>query len=202
MNFSKMRTICCPWYLHFFRIMNTRHTNFLVACSPFWMNRIRRRKDIQPPSEWEKVKDMVLSLNEDMRIAESTNNDANSSLEQLWAIHRCNWKRSRPIYEMYWKKKSISKKLYEWILNNGYADRDLINAWRKPGYDRLCCVACISKNTDHGGVCKCRIPRIERKTRDFKCIHCGCPGCCSGDYMDLPPEEEEKNEENTTSEVT
>lgn len=164
------------------------------------MNRIRRRCDIKPPPGWDDIKDMVLSLNEDMRVAESTNNDANSSQEQLWTVLRCNWKRSRPIFEIYWKQKKISKQLYDWILNNGYADRELINAWRKPGYDRLCCVACISKNTDHGGVCLCRIPKAQRKKKDFKCIHCGCPGCCSGDYDDLPendienPTPDEKND--------
>ncbi|OHT02488.1 G10 protein [Tritrichomonas foetus] len=164
------------------------------------MNRVRRRKEIQPPPGWDDVKDLILSLNEDMRIAEATNNDANSSQEQLWTVLRCNWKRSRPVFEMYWRQKSMSKDLYEWILKNNYADRDLINAWRRPGYDRLCCVACISKNTDHGGVCLCRIPKAQRKQKEFKCIHCGCPGCFSGDYDDLPDDTVTKEQNEQTNE--
>lgn len=163
------------------------------------MSRIRRRSDLKPPPGWEEVKTMVLDLNNKMREAEMANNDARSSQEQLWRVMRCNWLRSRPIYEMRWKDKTMDNTLYEWILNQSYADRDLINAWRRPGYDRLCCVACISKKTDHGGVCMCRVPRETRKNKDIECHHCGCRGCCSGDYGDQESEyssyyEEEESE--------
>ena len=157
----------------------------------FIMSRIRRRADLRPPLGWEKVKEMVLKLNEEMRAAETTNVDANSSQEQIWAVMRYNWQRSRPIFEMRWRDKTMDNNLYEWILTQGYADRELINAWRRPGYDRLCCVSCISKKTDHGGVCICRVPKAERSKKEVRCFSCGCEGCCSGDFSSSSECEEE-----------
>jgi bud site selection protein 31 len=150
------------------------------------MNRVRRRQDLKIPPGWEEVKDMILQLNDEMRIAEQADDTGKSSQEQLWAVMRANWKRSRPVFEMRWRKKTMSNQLYEWIIKSGYADGELINMWRRPGYDRLCCLACIAKNTDHGGVCVCRVPRNQRPDKLVKCFHCGCPGCCSGDYSDPP----------------
>jgi bud site selection protein 31 len=147
-------------------------------------NGIRRRAELKPPDGWEQFKATILSLNDEMRAAESRNADARSPQEQLWHVMQCNWKRSRAIFELRWREKTLNNTLYEWILNQGYGDRELINAWRRPGYDRLCCVRCISKNTDHGGVCICRVPRAGRPGRMGKCIHCGCPGCCSGDFSE------------------
>jgi bud site selection protein 31 len=155
------------------------------------MTRIRRRSELKPPPEWESVKATVLALNDEMRRAESANVDAKSSQEQLWKVMQCNWKRSRFVFEARWRSRTMGDPVYEWILRQGYADRELINAWRRPGYDRLCCVHCISKHSDHGGVCLCRVPRAERATKALKCFHCGCPGCCSGDYADSESESDE-----------
>ncbi|KAH0788161.1 bud site selection protein 31 [Histomonas meleagridis] len=166
------------------------------------MSRIRRRRELAPPQGWDEVKDMVMELNEQMRNAENSEDTAASTQEQIWAVMRLNWKRSRPIYEMRWKKQTMSNELYEWILNQGYADRELINQWRKPGYDRLCCVSCISRNTDQGGVCICRVPRNQRSNRDLKCHNCGCPGCCSGDYLDSSEYSDEEEEETKEPQTT
>lgn len=171
-------------------LKRNRRANFHLT----FMSRIRRKSDLRPPPGWEKVKNLILSLNEEMKVAEATNVDANSSQEQLWAVMRCNWQRSRPVFEMRWKEKTMDNTLYEWILNQGYADRELINAWRRPGYDRLCCVSCISRKTDHGGVCMCRVPKAERAVKDLKCFNCGCQGCCSGDFSSESEYEEEEEE--------
>jgi bud site selection protein 31 len=155
------------------------------------MARIRRRSQLKPPPEWECVKETVLGLNVDMRCAESTNVDANSSQEQLWRVMQCNWKRSRFVFEARWRSKTMSDRLSEWILAQGFGDREVINGWRRPGYDRLCCAHCIAKHSDHGRVCLCRVPRSERTTKDRKCFHCECPGCCSGDYAESGSESED-----------
>ena len=157
------------------------------------MDRVRCRNKLRPPEGWDKIKDMVLDLNQQMRMAEVSNVISASPQEQLWAVMRCNWQRSRPIYQMRWKDKTISEELYDWILKQGYADRDLINAWRRPGYERLCCVACISKNTDHGGTCICRVPKKQRNP-GVKCFNCGCTGCCSGDFSDDEDDQAKKEE--------
>ena len=145
--------------------------------------RIRCRNKLKPPAGWDEIKQMILELNQQMKIAESTSQFNTNTKEKLWRVMQCNWKRSRPVYEMRYKKKTMSNALYNWIISQGYADNELIQAWRKPGYDRLCCVACISKNTDHGGTCICRVPR-DKRDPNIKCFHCGCPGCCSGDFSD------------------
>ena len=145
------------------------------------MNRVRKRSNLAPPDGWDEIKEQVLDLNGVMRRAEMNCSECGNSKEQIWGVMRANWKRSRPIFEARWRKKTMSDELYNWICNQGYAVRTLIDVWRKPGYDRACCVACVSKNTDHGGVCICRVSKRNRQ-KDVKCFHCGCPGCCSGDF--------------------
>jgi hypothetical protein len=57
------------------------------------MNRVRRRQDLNIPPGWEEVKDVILQLNDEMRIAEQTSDGGKSSQEHLWAVMRANWKR-------------------------------------------------------------------------------------------------------------
>ena len=162
------------------------------------MSRVRKRNNLAPPAGWDEIKDQILDLNGIMRRAETNCSESGDSKEQIWGVMRANWKRSRPIYEARWRNKTMSDELYNWICDQGYADRTLIDVWRRPGYDRACCVGCVSKNTDHGGVCICRVPK-EKRQKNVKCFHCGCPGCCSGDfdsdsYSDSESSSENKNE--------
>lgn len=48
---------------------------------------------------------------------------------------------SRYIYDLYYEKEAISKKLYEWLLKNNYADAMLIAKWKKQGYEKVSAVA-------------------------------------------------------------
>ncbi|EAY06778.1 G10 protein [Trichomonas vaginalis G3] len=155
--------------------------------------RVRKRSSLKPPPGWDEISAEVMRLNEEMRAAETSTYQEENNKEKMWKVMRCNWKRSRIIYEMRYKSHTMSKELYEWIVRQGYADNNLIDYWRKPGYDRLCCVACAARNSDHGGTCICRVPRNKRQ-KDLKCFHCGCPGCCSGDFSDSDNEEEPKQE--------
>jgi len=45
---------------------------------------------------------------------------------------------SRYIYELFYEKEAISKRLYDWLLKNGYADGNLIAKWKKNGYEKVC----------------------------------------------------------------
>lgn len=47
------------------------------------------------------------------------------------------WIGSRYIYDLYYEKEAISKKLYDWLLKNGYADANLIAKWKKQGYEKV-----------------------------------------------------------------
>jgi hypothetical protein len=48
---------------------------------------------------------------------------------------------SRYIYDLYYEKEAISKKLYEWLLKNNYADAMLIAKWKKQGYEKVSAAA-------------------------------------------------------------
>lgn len=84
---------------------------------------------------------------------------------------------------MFYKKEAISRELYEWCLDQGYADAGLIAKWKKPGYEKLCCVRCVQvKDHTFGTTCLCRVPKAKLDTsKVVECIHCGCRGCASGD---------------------
>jgi bud site selection protein 31 len=47
---------------------------------------------------------------------------------------------SRYIYELFYKKKEISRELYEYCLTEKWADPALIAKWKKSGFERLCCL--------------------------------------------------------------
>ncbi len=46
-------------------------------------------------------------------------------------IFRLHHQRSRYIYELFYRKKEISRELYEWCLSEGIADKNLIAKWKK-----------------------------------------------------------------------
>lgn len=47
---------------------------------------------------------------------------------------------------MYYLKKEITRELYEYCLQEQYGDANLIAKWKKTGYEKLCCLHCISKS--------------------------------------------------------
>jgi bud site selection protein 31 len=100
-------------------------------------------------------------------------------VESTWPIFRLHHQRSRYIYELYYQRQAISRELYEWCLTEGIADRNLIAKWKKPGYERLCCLRCIqSKDTNFGTACICRVPKEKLEEGTIvECVHCGCRGC-------------------------
>jgi hypothetical protein len=64
---------------------------------------------------------------------------------------------SRYIYDLYYEKEAISKKLYEWLLKNNYADAMLIAKWKKQGYEKVSAVAPFFDTywgADADGVCR------------------------------------------------
>ncbi|KAK3029685.1 hypothetical protein RJ639_039177 [Escallonia herrerae] len=101
---------------------------------------------------------------------------------ELQAKMREAHQRSRYIFDLYHRRNEISKELFEFCLDQGYADRNLIAQWKKPGYERLCCLRCMQRR-DHNfqTTCVCRVPKNLREEKVIECVHCGCGGCASGD---------------------
>jgi bud site selection protein 31 len=102
--------------------------------------------------------------------------------ELLWPIFRLHHQRSRYIYEMFYQHKKITKEVYQFALQEKYADANLIAKWKKSGYEKLCCLRCIQpKDTNYGTTCICRVPSGHMEEgKVVECVHCGCRGCASG----------------------
>ncbi|KAL6840287.1 hypothetical protein ACP4OV_030097 [Aristida adscensionis] len=83
------------------------------------------------PEGWELIEPTIRELDAKMREAENDTHDGKRKCEALWPIFRISHQRSRYIYDLYYRRKEISKKLYEFCLDQGYADRNLIAKWKK-----------------------------------------------------------------------
>jgi bud site selection protein 31 len=46
-------------------------------------------------------------------------------------VFRIHHQRSRYVYDLYYKRKIISRELYDYLLKNKYADGNLIAKWKK-----------------------------------------------------------------------
>jgi hypothetical protein len=65
--------------------------------------------------------------------AENDTHDGKRKCEALWPIFRISHQKSRYIYDLYYRRKEIKKELYEFCLDQGYADKNLIAKWKKVG---------------------------------------------------------------------
>ncbi|KAJ6231259.1 protein bud31 [Anaeramoeba flamelloides] len=144
--------------------------------------RIRSRKFRKkpPPEGWEDIQEKILEFENEMREAERETKTNQRKNEMRWKIFQINHKRSRYVFNLYFKKKEISKKLYQFLIDQKFADKGLISYWRKEGYERLCCQMCVqTTNTHSNTTCICRVPKKQRSgKKPIKCHTCGCPGCC------------------------
>ncbi|KAJ3266530.1 Component of the SF3b subcomplex of the U2 snRNP [Chytriomyces hyalinus] len=104
-----------------------------------------------PPEGWDLIEPTLEDLTRQMRDAENESHEGKRKAETSWPIFRIHHQRSRYIYEMYYKRKAISKELYDYCVKMGHADENLIAKWRKTGYEKLCCLRCIQpRDTNFG----------------------------------------------------
>ena len=61
-----------------------------------------------------------------MREAELAPHEGRRKVETLWPIFKIHHQKSRYIYDLYFKRKTISKELYEYCLKQSIADKNLI----------------------------------------------------------------------------
>lgn len=140
------------------------------------MPKIRTSKSKPPPFGFEDIEPQLLEFDIKMREAESC---TSVSREAMWPIFHLHHQRSRYIYDLYYNRDAISKELYDYLLDQNYADRNLIAKWKKPGYENLCCLKCIQpKESNFQTLCICRVPKKDMDgTKIFCCLSCGCKGC-------------------------
>lgn len=127
--------------------------------------------------------------------AENEPHEGKRKAESSWTIFRIHHQRSRYIFDLYYRKKEISKELYDFCLREGYADANLIAKWKKvhrvihsdlffqSGYEKLCCLRCVqTRDHNFSTACICRVPKKNiENSKVIECIHCGCRGCASCD---------------------
>lgn len=133
----------------------------------------------KPPEGWEDIEPVLKDLERQFREIENSGHEGKRISENLWPVFRLHHQRSRYIYELYYQRHAISEELYNYCLDQNIADRNLIAKWKKPGYERLCCLRCIQSNeTNFGTTCVCRVPknRLEQG-KIIECKNCGCRGC-------------------------
>lgn len=150
------------------------------------MPKVSSRKLKNPPEGYEKIKPTLVKLQGKLREAQDKQLSTENKQSSLWPIIRIHHQINRYIYSLYYERKLISKELYEWLLLQKYANKDLIAKWKKQGYEKLCCLNCIvPRETNSRNMCICRVPKQtleENEDRsDFECITCGCRGCASTD---------------------
>lgn len=157
------------------------------------MVRLKTRRAGAAPDGFEKIQDTLTDFEVRLREVQKEKDSklASKSKENLWKIMQIHHERSRYIYKLFYRRKLISKELFDWLIREKYGDKMLIAKWRKKGYEKLCCLSCIQSNeSNHGNTCICRVPRAqlelqaEKENREVtfrQCVHCGCHGCASTD---------------------
>lgn len=161
------------------------------------MPKVRRSRK-PPPDGWELIEPTLEELEQKMRegnififlntclrlnivyyLAETEPHEGKRITESLWPIFKIHHQKSRYIYDLFYRRKAISRELYDYCLKEKIADGNLIAKWKKSGYENLCCLRCIqTRDTNFGTNCICRVPKSKlEEGRVVECVHCGCRGC-------------------------
>jgi hypothetical protein len=64
-------------------------------------------------------------------LVETASHEGKRKAELTWPVFRIHHQRSRYIYDLFYRKKTISKELFEFCLDQGYADAALVAKWKK-----------------------------------------------------------------------
>jgi bud site selection protein 31 len=147
------------------------------------MPKITTLRTKKPPEGFELIEDTLNEFVGQMKDIETDTGPQIRRKEIEWKILQIHHQQSRFVYDLYYKKKEISRELYEWLIENKYADALLIAKWKKQGFEKLCCMGCIQKQSTHfSTACICRVPKAKCKSdKIVQCVKCGCRGCASCD---------------------
>lgn len=145
------------------------------------MPRIRTLNTKKPPEGWDDVAPQLEEFHMQMRDAVNEPHEGKRRNEATWNITKIHWERSRYVYELFYKKKAISRELYDYLLLEKFADAALIAKWKKPGYEYLCSLMAIDKrNSNFGTTSICRVPLHLRKPgQTGPAVTTGCISCSS-----------------------
>lgn len=145
------------------------------------MPRIRTLNTKKAPEGWDEVAPQLEEFQAQMRDAVNEPHEGKRRNEATWPITKIHYERSRYIYELYYKKKAISRELYDFLLQEKWGDAALIAKWKKPGYEYLCSLSAIDKrNSNFNTTAICRVPLHLRKPGpQGPSVSSGCISCAS-----------------------
>lgn len=63
--------------------------------------------------------------------AENETHEGKRKCEALWPIFKISHQKSRYIYDLFYRRKAISRELFDFCLDQGHADKNLIAKWKK-----------------------------------------------------------------------
>lgn len=106
-----------------------------------------------PPEGFEDIEDQLLIFQNKMKDAHNKPPPTGPKHQAQWEIFQIAHARSRYVYDLYYEKEAISKKLYDWLLKNGYADAMLIAKWKKQGYEKVSCYHSSQLRALYGHAC-------------------------------------------------
>lgn len=92
-----------------------------------------RNRARQPPEGWDLIESTIEELDAKMREAETESHEGKRKTESLWPIFKIHHQRSRYIFDLFYKRKAISRELYDYCIKNRIADAALIAKWKKQG---------------------------------------------------------------------
>ncbi|XP_032758538.1 protein BUD31 homolog [Rattus rattus] len=138
-----------------------------------WLEKAQsQRSQKAPPAGWELIEPTLDELDQKRREAETEPQEGKRKVESRWPIFRIHHQKAHNAFDLLYKRKGISRELYEYCMKEGYADENLIAKWKKQ-------VLCIqTRDTNFGTTCICRVPKGKLEVgRIIKRMHCGCWGC-------------------------
>ena len=110
------------------------------------MPAIRHSSKRKPPPEgFSDIETDLLIFANKMKDAQNKPPPPGPRHQAQWEIFQIAHQRSRYVYDLYYEKEAISKKLYEWLLKNGYEDAMLIAKWKEQGYEKVCSCCCLDQ---------------------------------------------------------
>lgn len=66
--------------------------------------------------------------------AENETHEGKRKCEALWPIFKISHQKSRYIYDLFYRRKAIKRELFDFCLEQGHADKNLIAKWKKVSF--------------------------------------------------------------------
>ena len=84
------------------------------------MPKVRRgAKSRKPPPEgWELIEPTLEELEQKMREAETDSHEGKRKVEALWPIFKIHHQKARYIFDLFYRRKAISRELYDFCIND------------------------------------------------------------------------------------